>query len=67
MTFRLVNTIDCTEEQIINFIKQTNGDNFIAGFEGCEEKFKVNSNLIFEVICENKPQDSEGIIWEAIK
>ena len=61
-TFRLINTVDCDEEQALKLIKDTNGEQYVAGWKGYGKKFKVNTALIFEVMCENKPQ-SQGNPW----
>ena len=64
--FRLKNSVDCDEERIVNLIKGTNGDRFLAGWKGHgNEKFKANDTaLIFEVMCENKPYGDVGVTWE---
>lgn len=62
--YRLKNTIDCEESHVMNLIKGTNGEHFVAGWRGHGEKFKANTPLIFEVICENKPCSDKRITWE---
>ena len=64
MKFKLINTIDVTEKQVLDLIKATNGEHFICGWKGFGPKFKANTSLIFEVICDNKPNSETGIVWE---